>query len=381
VRSVLVTGGAGFIGSHVVDALVRRGDDVVVVDNLDPAAHASQPRYLNPGARYVWADLRHRSTWADVVPGIDVVCHQAGKVGLGVDFGDCDAYVEHNDQAWAVGLRSLHDARFAGTIVLASSMVVYGEGRYRCPTHGLVAPSPRLAADLDAGRFEPGCPACAAPLAAEAVPENAPIDPRNVYAATKVHQEHLLAAFCREHDVDATVLRYHNVYGERMPRDTPYAGVAAIFRSALERGAGPLVNEDGRQMRNFVDVADVAAANVAAIDRAGGLRAFNVASGEPHSVGEMAEALAAAFDLRPGSLAWPEVTGRYRLGDVRHVFASTTRAANELGCRAVVPFAEGMRRFARAELRDPVTPTTSASMASGSTNGASAKRATTRGVA
>ena len=167
----------------------------------------------------------------------------------------------------------------------------------------------------------------------------------------------------------------------RVDAVTPYMAGTIDTTTALERGAGPLVNEDGRQMRNFVDVADVAAANVAAIDRAGGLRAFNVASGEPHSVGEMAEALAAAFDLRPGSLAWPEVTGRYRLGDVRHVFASTTRAANELGCRAVVPFAEGMRRFARAELRDPVTPTTSASMASGSTNGASAKRATTRGVA
>ena len=175
-----------------------------------------------------------------------------------------------------------------------------------------------------------------------------------MYAATKVHQEHLLAAFCREHYVPASALRYHNVYGERMPRDTPYAGVAAIFRSALERGERPLVTEDGRQMRNFVHVSDVAAANVAAIDRTGGLRAFNVASPEARPVGEMASALAAAFGAEPGSMLWPEVTGRYRLGDVRHVFASTARAADELAFIASVSFTDGMERFARAELRAPV---------------------------
>jgi dTDP-L-rhamnose 4-epimerase len=354
VRTVLVTGGAGFVGSHVVDALVARGDQVVVVDNLDPAAHDGRPGYLNPSAQYVWADLRDPAVWATVLPSIDAVCHQAGKVGLGVDFGDCDAYVSHNDLAWAVGLRALHDVGFTGAIVLASSMVVYGEGRYRCAAHGVVAPAPRQVHDLEAGRFEPGCPVCERPLAAEAVPEDAPIDPRNVYAATKVHQEHLLAAFCREHDVQASALRYHNVYGERMPRDTPYAGVAAIFRSALERGERPHVTEDGRQMRNFVHVSDVAAANLAAIDRTGALRAFNVASPEPRSVGDMARALAGAFGAQPGSALWPEVTGRYRLGDVRHVFASTVRAADELAFVASVSFADGMARFARAELRAPV---------------------------
>ena len=351
---MLVTGGAGFIGSHVVDALVARGDDVLVVDNLDAAAHAGQPAYLNSGARYLWADVRDRSTWESALRGIDTVCHQAGKVGLGVDFGDCDAYVAHNDVAWVAGLRAMHDIGFTGTIVLASSMVVYGEGRYRCREHGVISPAPRLRRDLDAGRFEPGCPTCGQPLSPEPVPEDASMDPRNIYAATKVHQEHLLAAFCREHDVPATVLRYHNVYGARMPRDTPYAGVAAIFRSALERGARPLVTEDGRQMRNFVYVTDVAAANVAAIDRVGPIRVFNVASGQPHSVGEMADALAAAFGAAPGSDLWPEVTGRYRLGDVRHVFASTERAARELDFVATVSFGDGMREFAHATLRAPV---------------------------
>ena len=355
VSSVLVTGGAGFIGSHVVDDLVARGDEVVVVDNLDPAAHDGPPSYLNPSARYLWADLRDRDGWSEALAGVDVVCHQAGKVGLGVDFGDVDAYVAHNDLAWANGLRVLHDVSFRGVIVLASSMVVYGEGRYRCERHGVQRPAPRSADHLDVGRFDPVCPECGCPLVPEAVPEDALIEPRNVYAATKVHQEHLLAAFCREHAVSATALRYHNVYGARMPRDTPYAGVAAIFRSALERGERPYVTEDGCQMRNFVDVSDVAAANLRAIDRRGALRPFNVASGEPHTVGEMAEQLAAAFGAHPGDERWPEVNGGYRLGDVRHVFASTVRARDELGFAAAVPFAEGMARFARAELRASVS--------------------------
>ena len=353
-RSVLVTGGAGFIGSHIVDTLVALGDDVVVVDSLDPAVHAGPPDYLNAGARYVIADLRDRATWESVLPGIDAVCHQAGKVGHGVDFGDCPAYVDHNDQAWAAGLRAMHDGGFAGTIVLASSMVVYGEGRYRCHAHGVTRPAPRSARDLVAGRFEPGCPACGEPLTPEPVPEEAPIEPRNVYAATKVHQEHLLEAFCREHDVAASMLRYHNVYGSRMPRDTPYAGVAAIFRSRLEGGARPLVTEDGRQLRNFVHVSDVAAANVAALVRPGPVRAFNVASPEPHSVGAMAEALAGAFGIEPGAPEWPEITGDFRLSDVRHVFASPVRALQELGFAATVGFEHGMHQLAGDELRQPV---------------------------
>ena len=350
-KHVLVTGGAGFIGSHIADALAVRGDRVTVVDNLDPAAHQGAPDHLNPEVDFVWADLRSRSTWEQVLDGVDVVCHQAGKVGLGVDFGDADEYVAHNVTAWVQGLRALHDRGFAGTVVLASSMVVYGEGRYRCPVHGVVRPGPRAEADLAAGRFEVRCPRCGADLRPESVPEDAPLEPRNVYAATKLHQEHLLEAFGREHTLDATMLRYHNVYGDRMPRDTPYAGVAAIFRSALERGDPPMVTEDGRQMRNFVHVRDVVAANLAAIDRKGPVRAFNVASPEPRSVGDMARALATAFGADSHDPRWPVVTGRYRLGDVRHVFASTERASADLGYTGSVAFDSGMSSFARAPLR------------------------------
>jgi dTDP-L-rhamnose 4-epimerase len=347
VSRILVTGGAGFIGSHIVDALVADGHAVRVVDSLDEAAHDGTPDYLNPGAEYVWRDVRELPLNPDPLDGVDAVCHQAAKVGLGVDFGDAAEYVAQNDQGTANLLWALHNRRFTGRVVLASSMVVYGEGHYRCVEHGLVRPGPRSRADLDNGRFDPPCPTCGRPLDAEAVPEDALPDPRNVYAATKLHQEHLCSGYARESGAPVTILRYHNVYGARMPRDTPYAGVASIFRSALADGRAPRVFEDGAQRRDFVHVRDVARANVLALTRAAPARGvFNIASGRPRTVGELAAALASAMD-GPA----PIVTGEYRLGDVRHVFAATAYARDGLGFEAREDFAAGMREFAQAPLR------------------------------
>ena len=236
------------------------------------------------------------------------------------------------------------DGLAKGPLVLAGSMVVYGEGRYECPLHGVVRPGPRAVADLDAGRFEPLCPACGRALSPGTIGEDAPADPRNVYATTKLAQEHLAAAWARSTGGTAVSLRYHNVYGPRMPRDTPYAGVASFFRSALARGEAPRVFEDGRQRRDFVHVRDVAAANVAALEAGtpdGLLTAYNTGSGEPHTVGEMARALAAACGGPE-----PVVTGEYRLGDVRHITADSSRLRAELGWKPQVSFAEGMREFA-----------------------------------
>ncbi len=346
-RHVLVTGGAGFIGSHVVDLLVERGWRVTVLDSLHPLAHAGRPRYLNAEADYRWGDLRDQAVVRDAAVGVDAVCHQAAMVGLGVDSADMPAYVADNDLGTAVLLAVLHSQGFAGRVVLAGSMVVYGEGRYRCTTHGLVAAGPRDAASLVIGEFEPPCPECGEPLQPDAVPESAPTDPRNVYAATKLHQEHLVASFAREHASPAIALRYHNVYGPRMPRDTPYAGVASIFRSALAGGTAPRVFEDGCQLRDFVEVADVARANLLALDAPGDvIGAFNIASGTPRSVGDLAQELSRTCDGPE-----PQITGEFRLGDVRHVFASTVRAAEQLGFSAEVPFEAGVARFAAADLR------------------------------
>jgi dTDP-L-rhamnose 4-epimerase len=329
---IVVTGGAGFIGSHVVDLLVGDGHEVVVLDSL--VAHGGRrPPWMRPEAALVHADVRDPEAWGQAARGAHAVCHLAARVGLGVDFGDVRRYVADNDVGTATGLATLHHMGFAGRLVLASSMVVYGEGRYRCAAHGDVRPGARTQADLDAGRYEPPCPRCGAPLGWAAIDEDAPLDPRNVYAATKLHQEHLCAAFGREHGVAVTALRYHNVYGPRMPRDTPYAGVASIFRSAVERGEPPTVFEDGGQTRDFVHVADVARASVAALTGEEPVAgALNVASGRPRTVLDLARAVC------EGSGLSPTVVGGGRLGDVRHIVASPARAAALLGFRAVEPF-------------------------------------------
>jgi dTDP-L-rhamnose 4-epimerase len=345
---VLVTGGAGFIGSQVCQVLAGAGHDVVAFDALLPAAHRSPPA-APPGARLLVDDIRDAAAVRAALHGVDAVVHQAAMVGMGVDLADLPDYVGCNDLGTAVLLAELAAAGVT-RLVLASSMVVYGEGAYSCAEHGAVRPDPRATADLAAGRFEPGCPRCAAPLVPGLVDEDARLEPRSVYAATKVAQEHLAAAWARECGGSVVALRYHNVYGPGMPRDTPYSGVAAIFRSALEARRPPRVFEDGAQRRDFVHVRDVARANAAALDSTvdgpPGFRAYNVASGAPATIGEVATALADAM----GGPA-PVVTGGFRAGDVRHIVASPGRAATELGFRAGIDLATGLAEFASAPLR------------------------------
>jgi dTDP-L-rhamnose 4-epimerase len=346
---ILVTGGAGFIGSHVVRAAVDAGHDVRVLDALLPAVHAAGGKPdLPDGVELLVADVRDAAAVDRALRGVDAVCHQAAMVGLGIDVQDMPEYAGINSLGTAVLLAAMARAD-VGRLVLASSMVVYGEGRYECEVDGVVPAAPRRRADLDEGRFEPPCPVCGRQLAWSPVTEESAPDPRNTYAATKLGQEHLASAWASSTGGGAVALRYHNVYGPHMPRDTPYAGVAAIFRSALEAGRAPQVFEDGGQQRDFVHVTDVAAANLAALAAdppESALRAYNVASGSPHTVGDMARALAGAFGGPE-----PVVTGDYRIGDVRHVVASPVRAGKELGFRARVEFDDGMRAFATDPLR------------------------------
>jgi dTDP-L-rhamnose 4-epimerase len=349
---VLVTGAAGFIGSHIVDALMADGHDVVLLDSLHPAVHSGRPSYIPNDVSFHVSDVRDSAAVERALEGVDAVCHQAAMVGLGVSLSDLPMYADVNVTGTAVLLDAMGRLGVR-RLVLASSMVVYGEGAYTCASCGPVRPLPRAEADLSAGMFEPRCPTCGGVLSSSVIVESAGLDPRNAYATSKLAQEHLCANWARLTGGSVVALRYHNVYGPRMPRDTPYSGVAAIFRSAFERGVPPRVFEDGGQRRDFIHVRDVAACNVLALKAdatPGALRAFNVASGTPHTVGEMAFELARAF----GGGAEPKITGEYRLGDVRHIVASPVAAAGSLGFTAATGFGEGMTEFAHAELRAPV---------------------------
>jgi dTDP-L-rhamnose 4-epimerase len=338
-----------------MEALAEAGHEVRGLDSLSPAVHDGRPSYVSGAADLRVGDVRDRAAVDDALDGVDAVCHLAAMVGLGVSLADLPLYSDVNVMGTAVLLDAM-GRHGVSRLVLSSSMVVYGEGAYECPIDGSVRPLPRSPADLEAGVFEPRCPRCDSALTWTTVSEDATLDPRNAYATSKVAQEHLTANWARLTGGTAVALRYHNVYGPRMPKDTPYSGVAAIFRSCLENGVPPRVFEDGGQCRDFVHVCDVAWCNVlglaatcAADGTAGTLRAYNVASGTPHTVGEMAAALALEFH---GQVE-PKITGEYRLGDVRHIVASPAAALRDLGFQAKVSFAEGMSEFAHAPLRAP----------------------------
>ena len=342
---ILLTGAAGFIGLHIAAALDESDHEVVGVDAMLTQAHgegAPVPDGL------VVADIR-TADLDELLNGVEVVCHQAAVVGNGVDAQDFPDYAAHNDYGTAVLLAAMARVGIRN-LVLASSMVVYGDGRYRCEEHAIVAPAVRERADLDAGVFDPRCPVCGSPIAWQEIAEDTAFNPRTSYAASKVAQEHYAGSWCTLESARAIALRYHNVYGPGMPADTPYAGVAAIFRSTLARGEAPQVFEDGHQTRDFVHVTDIARANVAAIERVAehpaSVTAYNIASGQPFTIGAMADQLAKAA----GGPA-PIVTGDYRAFDVRHIVASPRAAVDGLGFVAAIGPDEGISALASDPLR------------------------------
>lgn len=346
---VLLTGSAGFIGSAIERQLEVAGHEVVGVDLMLASAHGSSV----PPEGTMQLDVRdaRSDAWGQALRGVDVVCHQAALVGAGVRVGDLPAYASHNDLGTASLLAAMHGAG-ADRLVLASSMVVYGEGRYTCRDHGDQLPPPRDVAALEAGDFENHCPVCDRPLDWALVPEDARLDPRSSYAASKLAQEHYTSSWVRQAGATAVALRYHNVYGPMMPRDTPYSGVAAMFRSSLERGERPQVFEDGGQARDFVHVDDVARANVLAIEQVAAepvprFAAYNICSGTPVTILDVARRISAGSTSR----LEPHVTGGFRPGDVRHVVASPELARREFGFTATVLPDTGLADFATAPLR------------------------------
>jgi dTDP-L-rhamnose 4-epimerase len=340
---VLVTGGAGFIGQHVVREFLTRGHEMLVMDSLRADVHTGRESLPPLDVEIVKADVRDGRALDKALQGVEVVVHLAAKVGLGVDVQDLPDYASSNDVGTAellAGMARVNVKR----LTLASSMVVYGEGLGRCAEHGATTPGARTEAALTGGQFEPPCPRCGKPLATVLVSEETPLDPRNAYASSKVAQEFYASNWARATGGSVAAMRYHNVFGPGMPHDTPYAGVAAIFASALRRGEAPKVFEDGGQRRDFVHVRDVAAATAQACEKhASGVRAFNVGSGTPRTVGDMARALAKTLN-GPA----PIMTGQYRLGDVRHITADSTRLKRELEWMPQVEFEDGLAELAES---------------------------------
>ena len=342
---VLVTGGAGFVGSHLVDELVRQGERVRVLDNLDALAHpGGVPTHLNREAELVEGDLCERATVDRALEGADRVFHLGGVVGNGESMVNVRRAVEHNAVGTATLLEAVIQRRDrVRRLVAASSMVVYGEGSYRCLQHGLIHPPPRPTEQMRRRLWELRCPACAEPATPEPTQEDAPLRPMSVYGITKRDQEELVLVLGRAYEIETVALRYLNVYGPRQALANPYTGVAAIFAARVLNGRSPLVFEDGGQLRDLVHVSDVVRATNAAMRApAAPGHAINVATGARVSVLSLARQVARAL----GSDLALEVTAEYRAGDIRHCFADVSRARELLGFEARVTLGEGLPELA-----------------------------------
>jgi len=337
-RKILVTGGAGFVGSHTVDALVRAGHAVRVFDNLSEQVHGGMvPAYVCAGAaggvgsevEIVRGDVRDIDALRRATRDVDVVFHFAAAVGVGQSMYEIARYMEINTQGTANLLQALLDrGNGIEKLIVASSMSIYGEGQYRCAEHGMIAPAPRGAAQLRAKRWEVACGKCGRAAAAAATSENKPLQCSSIYALGKKDQEEMGLLFGRTYGVPVVALRYFNIFGTRQALSNPYTGVAAIFASRLLNHRAPLIFEDGEQLRDFVSVHDVVQANMLAMERSeGDGMALNIGSGQPVTIRQVAEILAATL----GEQTPVEVTGKYRAGDIRHCFGDISLAHELLG--------------------------------------------------
>jgi dTDP-L-rhamnose 4-epimerase len=342
---VLVTGGAGFIGSHLVDRLLSDGHEARILDSLDPQVHSGWPDYLADGAERVEGDVRDRAAVRATLKDVDRVVHFAAAVGVGQSMYEIERYTSVNAIGAAVLLEEAIEVRDRlEKLVVASSMSIYGEGLYRCPAEGTdLAPSPRSDEQLERHEWEVACPSCGAPLEPLPTPETKPLAPSSIYAIGKRDHEEMTLVWGRAYGVPATALRFFNVYGPRQALSNPYTGVAAIFASRLLNGRPPVIFEDGKQSRDFVHVSDIVEGVVAALEPGrGDDDALNLGTGAATSVRQVAEVLARELGVE----AEPEIRDSFRAGDIRHCIADIGKARQLLGYTPHVTFAEGMRELA-----------------------------------
>ena len=341
---VLVTGGAGFIGSHVVDLLLARGHDVRVLDSLDGQVHDGLPAYLSGEAEFVEGDVRDASVVRASLAGVDRVVHLAAAVGVGQSMYEIERYTSINTLGAAVLLEKILEVRDrVEKVVVASSMSIYGEGLYRCDAEDReVSPRTRSDEQLRTRVWEPRCPSCGHDLEAIPTSESTPITPESIYAIGKRDHEEMFLVTGRAYTISATALRFFNVYGPRQALSNPYTGVAAIFSSRLMNGRPPVIFEDGLQSRDFVHVSDISAAVLAALEPgAADGEALNVGTGRPTTVAQVADVLARELGVDLD----PEVKHVFRAGDIRHCFADISRIRELLSYEPTVGFEDGMREL------------------------------------
>lgn len=337
----LVTGGAGFIGSHIADQLLAAGHDVRVLDNLEQPTHPPGPPVnLGPDVEFIHGDVRNTRDLERALDGVNVVFHEAATGGFTPQIS---AYVDSNILGTARLLETIRDGRYpVEKIIVASSMGVYGEGKYRCDQHGVVYPRLRPVAQLNVRRWEVECPSCSAQMQSLAVDEGTPTRPERAYSISKLAQERLVLSAGLEFGIPAVALRYFLTFGPRQSLFNPYTGICSIFSTMILNGVPPMIFEDGRQTRDFVFVEDVARANLLVVDddRAN-YEVFNVGSGRPVSVAHVCQSLADVY----GRSVEPRREGEYRLGDVRHMSADIDKL-RQLGFTPRVSFEQGLSKYA-----------------------------------
>jgi dTDP-L-rhamnose 4-epimerase len=348
----LVTGGAGLIGSHVVDLLVREGWRVRILDNLEPNTHRrGKPAWVNRDAEFVHGDLRDRATIENALSDIDIVFHQAAYGGY---MPEMAKYVQVNSFGTAQMLEVIREENLPiKKVIVASSQAVYSEGAGGCPKHGLVFPRVRPVEQLQRGDWSVRCPICDQPITSVPTPEEAPVGGETVYGLTKVDQEKLVLLWGKQVGIPAVALRYSCTYGPRQSIFNPYTGVIAIFCTRLLNNLSPILYEDGEQTRDFSFVEDIAYANLlaATTDVLDGLP-VNVGSNHGVSIREVAEQISEALEIQIA----PEAKGEFRPGEMRHLTSDTTRIA-AVGYKPRVDLASGIARYldwirAQSDVRD-----------------------------
>ncbi len=345
-KQILITGGAGFVGSHLADGLLAAGHSVRILDDLTPQVHAGgRPDYLSRDVELVVGDVRDPNRLREVLAGVEVVYHFAATVGVGQSMYEIARYMSVNTQGTAELLQAMLDAKLSPEkLIVASSMSIYGEGRYVCASCGLAAAPPvRSVQQLRSGQWDLPCGACGGVLEPVPTDETKPSEINSVYALSKRDQEELCLIFGRNYGIPVTALRFFNIYGTRQALSNPYTGVAAVFASRMLNGNAPLVFEDGEQMRDFVSVQDIVRANMLAMERpASDGAVINIGCGQPISIRRVAEILARAL----GKDLEPVITNKYRAGDIRHCYADISKARALLGYEPQVTHEEGFRELA-----------------------------------